>query len=151
MSRSDRYTINLLIEQPLRGGLRVLPGAPQSSACAKGAWRPLTSRGSRPSVGRYPSTSSFRETGREMEWETWSVVTKSSQNMLNESIYFCILLIVITSNVNAFCQSKMLGTSDLDPYGNTLALRGANENYLNNLWKFQNLKVAFKITGLNIK
>ncbi|CAL6024739.1 Hypothetical_protein [Hexamita inflata] len=54
-------------------------------------------------------------------------------------------------NVNAFCQSKMLGTSDLDPYGNTLALRGANENYLNNLWKFQNLKVAFKITGLNIK
>ncbi|CAL6061481.1 Hypothetical_protein [Hexamita inflata] len=30
----------------------------------------------------------------EMEWETWSVVTKSSQNMLNESIYFCILLIV---------------------------------------------------------
>ncbi|CAL6066367.1 Hypothetical_protein [Hexamita inflata] len=43
---------------------------------------------------RGPSTSSSRETGREMEWETWSVVTKSSQNMLNESIYFCILFIV---------------------------------------------------------
>ncbi|CAL6060029.1 Hypothetical_protein [Hexamita inflata] len=56
----------------------------------------------------------------------------------------------ISSNKSK-CQSKMLGTSDLDPYGNTLAFRGAKENYLNNLWKFQNLKVAFKITGLNIK
>ncbi|CAL6094171.1 Hypothetical_protein [Hexamita inflata] len=52
---------------------------------------------------------------------------------------------------NKSIQYQMINNNrrQVDPNRNTLTLRGTLENYLNNLQKFQNLKVTFKGTKLN--
>ncbi|CAL6025063.1 Hypothetical_protein [Hexamita inflata] len=65
---------------------------------------------------------------------------KNQKNQLYLSGSFCWKY---SYNFNNFCKSKFLGTSNLEPYQNNLAPREAYVNYLNNLWKIQNLKFVF--------